>query len=217
MARPISLNPVWLLLDPILLRVRSRLEHLSEVSPSTRHEQQIRRKATIDASATVSLGCAIDAMGPPENLSVGAYSVICGQLATVTSSAILRVGHHSFLGQGSRIWAQESVLIGDHVLIAHLVDIHDTNSHSVRWPDRRADSIKQYEERVQLDHQRVTSAPVIIEDDVWIGFKSTVLKGVTIGRGAVIAAGSLVTHDIPPFTLVAGAPARVVRRLEPAE
>ena len=54
---------------------------------------------------------------------------------------------------------------------------------------------------------------VVIEDDAWIGFKSSVLKGVTIGRGAIIAAGSVVTKDVPPFTLVAGNPAKVIREL----
>jgi len=53
----------------------------------------------------------------------------------------------------------------------------------------------------------------VIEDDVWIGFKATILKGVTIGRGSVIAAGSVVTKDVPPYTLVAGNPAQIIRSL----
>jgi acetyltransferase-like isoleucine patch superfamily enzyme len=58
-------------------------------------------------------------------------------------------------------------------------------------------------------------APVVIEEDVWIGTNCMVLKGVTIGRGAVIAAGAVVTKDVPPFTVAAGNPARVIKRIEP--
>ena len=60
----------------------------------------------------------------------------------------------------------------------------------------------------------VESSPIIIEDDVWIGFKSSILKGVTIGRGAIVAAGSVVTKAVPEYSLVAGNPAVVIRRLE---
>ncbi|MCO6476121.1 MAG: hypothetical protein J5I94_05830 [Phaeodactylibacter sp.] len=60
------------------------------------------------------------------------------------------------------------------------------------------------------------SAPIIIEDDVWLGARSIVLKGVTIGRGAVVAAGAVATRDVPPYTMVGGVPAKVIRRLSPA-
>jgi acetyltransferase-like isoleucine patch superfamily enzyme len=61
----------------------------------------------------------------------------------------------------------------------------------------------------------VEERPVVIEDDVWIGFGSAVLKGVTIGRGAVVAAMSVVTKDVPAYTIVAGNPAREIGRSEP--
>lgn len=61
----------------------------------------------------------------------------------------------------------------------------------------------------------VSKGPVIIEDNVWIGDKATILPNVRIGFGSIIAANSVVTRDIPPFSIVAGAPARVVKRLCP--
>jgi acetyltransferase-like isoleucine patch superfamily enzyme len=63
----------------------------------------------------------------------------------------------------------------------------------------------------------VKTAPVIIEDDVWLGTNAVVLPGVRVGRGAIVGAGAVVTRDVPPFTVVAGVPARAVRTLEPVE
>ncbi|MCZ8192279.1 MAG: DapH/DapD/GlmU-related protein, partial [Microcystis sp. LE19-338.1B] len=59
----------------------------------------------------------------------------------------------------------------------------------------------------------IQSAPVVIEDHVWIGFNVGILKGVTIGKGAIIGAGSVVTKDVEPFTVVAGNPAKIIKRL----
>ncbi|MFC5535793.1 acyltransferase [Rhodocytophaga aerolata] len=59
-------------------------------------------------------------------------------------------------------------------------------------------------------------APVIIEDNVWLATRCTILKGVTIGKGAVVAAGAVVTKDVPPYTLVGGVPAKVIRYLTPS-
>ena len=60
-------------------------------------------------------------------------------------------------------------------------------------------------------------APIVIGDKVWIGANATVLPGVTIGKGAIVAAGAVVTRDVPPNTIVAGVPARVVREIRPGE
>jgi maltose O-acetyltransferase len=57
---------------------------------------------------------------------------------------------------------------------------------------------------------------VIIEDNVWLATRCTILKGVTIGHGAVVAAGAVVTRDVPPYTLVGGVPAKIIRYIEPA-
>ena len=66
------------------------------------------------------------------------------------------------------------------------------------------------------DHtQPGRACPVVIEDDVWLAARVVVLKGVTIGRGAVVAAGAVVTKDVPPYTLVGGVPAKFIRALEP--
>src|SRR5262249_49063058 len=124
------------------------------------------------------------------------------------------IGHHCFVGEGSQIWAFKRIDIGNYVLISHLVDIHDGDTHPLDAELRRQHCIDLFERKHATDYASVPAVPVVIEDDVWIGFKSTILKGVTIGKGAVVGAGSVVTKNVPAYTLVAGNPARVLGRLD---
>ncbi len=107
----------------------------------------------------------------------------------------LLVGRNSRLN-GVHIDARALVSIGENVRIAPYTIILDSDFHDVR--DHFAEG---------------ASKPVYIEDDVWIATRATVLKGVRIGKGAVVAAGAIVTKDVPPFCVAAGIPARVVKRL----
>src|SRR5262249_48718165 len=90
----------------------------------------------------------------------------------------------------------------------------DNNSHSLSWQERRQeiDAILPHLWGSRPSHD-LNARAVVIEDDVWIGFNSVVLKGVRIGRGAIIGASTVVNHDVPPFTLVVGNPMRIVRVL----
>ena len=94
------------------------------------------------------------------------------------------------------------------------MDIHDSNSHSLNWEARRTEAEMLFRDFVTSSGKGVKTATVHIEDDVWVGFKATILKGVRVGARSIIAAGSLVTKDVPPDTLVAGSPAKIVRSLD---
>lgn len=85
----------------------------------------------------------------------------------------------------------------------------DTNSHSVDYQVRRHDLDDLYNGKKNWDV--VDCKTIHIQDDAWIGFNSTRLKGVTIGKGAIVAAGSVVTKDVPAFSVVAGNPAKIIR------
>jgi acetyltransferase-like isoleucine patch superfamily enzyme len=108
----------------------------------------------------------------------------------------LTIGNNVFINVGVSISAQSQVTLGNNVQIANLVSIMDSDFHGL-------------EERDSLP----SPEPIYIEDDVWIATKATILKGVTIGKGAVVAAHAVVTHDVEPYTLVGGVPARLIRRL----
>jgi len=107
--------------------------------------------------------------------------------------------------------AAQQVEIGNDVLIAFGCSIVDHNSHSLDWRVRKNDTGSWIQGL--KDWSQVKIAPVRIGDLAWIGFNSIILKGVVIGEGAVIAAGSVVTKDVPPYTVVGGNPARIIREV----
>jgi acetyltransferase-like isoleucine patch superfamily enzyme len=173
--------------------------------------------ASIDPSATLHPTAQIENFfGQPEAIVVGAHTHVRGRLLTFWDGGKITIGDWCYVGEDTRIWSQSSITIGNYVLIAHLVDIHDTNSHPIDWRERRLDTEALLSGRYRTPTQTV-SAPVTIEDDAWIGFKATIMKGVTIGRGAVVSAGALVTKDVEPWTVVGGNPAKVIAELSPAE
>ncbi|RWD52505.1 acyltransferase [Mesorhizobium sp.] len=120
----------------------------------------------------------------------------------VGASGKLSIGDNVGIS-GASIFCVENIAIGNNVLVGVNCNIFDTDFHAVDYLDRR--------------HGRGTlSAPIVIEDDVWLCANVTVLKGVRIGARSVIAAGSVVTSDIPPNCLAGGVPCKVIRSLAPA-
>ena len=135
-------------------------------------------------------------------LKVGDRSRIMGRLHVTGSGAWqnrLAVGADTFLTGPVRIDLDASVSIGDRVRIGHDVMLLTVN-HEI------GDS----EQRCSANFAR----PIIIGDGAWLASRCIILPGVSIGKGAVVAAGAVVTRDVPPDTMVAGAPARVVRSFD---
>jgi acetyltransferase-like isoleucine patch superfamily enzyme len=86
--------------------------------------------------------------------------------------------------------------------------------------EHRYDGLSTYPFRTKLglcENESITRGPVVLEDDVWLGLRVTVMSGVTIGRGAVVAAGAVVTKDVPPYAIVGGVPAKVIKYRFPQE
>ncbi len=109
----------------------------------------------------------------------------------VGKNAVLRIGNGTYLNRNTVVIAQEKIEIGKMCRIAWDVVIMDSDLHPIA-------------------NRPLENKPVIIEDDVWIGCRCIILKGVRIGKGAIIAAGSVVTKNIPPGSIAAGVPARVL-------
>lgn len=122
----------------------------------------------------------------------GDMRIYTGCSIDICTGATLTLGS-GYINNGARIVVFERIEIGNNVAISENVTFRDSDNHIIEGS------------------QKPVSLPITIEDNVWIGINVTILKGVTVGKGAVIAANSLVNKDVPPGTLVAGNPARVVR------
>lgn len=148
---------------------------------------------------------------PKSNLIVGTDSWIKTKVVYGQQGAVLQVGSRSFIGGRGLISIAKSVEIGNDVLIAWDVTIMDNASHSVRFSERANDALDWKCEKKDWTH--VPIRPVKIKDKVWIATGAILLPGVTIGEGAVVGAGSIVTRDVPDWTIVAGNPARTIQEL----
>jgi acetyltransferase-like isoleucine patch superfamily enzyme len=114
--------------------------------------------------------------------------------------AELTIGNNTFVNTGTILSASNRIVIGHNVQIANQVILMDGDFHGVEDRD-------------------LMKAPseIIIEDNVWIATRAMILKGVTIGKGSTVAAGAVVTKSVPPYTLVGGVPAKIIRQLNKPE
>ncbi|MFA6204149.1 MAG: DapH/DapD/GlmU-related protein [Gallionella sp.] len=140
---------------------------------------------------------------------------IGSQLLSVEFRGENRVGDNTIIqGAGKMVWGEgtycgafcvigvnNEIRLGAQVMMGDAVSIRDT--------DHKCDDLS-----IPMRFQGMVTEPVDIEDDVWIGHGATILKGVRIGRGAIIAAGAVVTRDVAPFTIVGGVPAKFIRSRE---
>jgi len=143
-------------------------------------------------------------------LTIGEGSIIEGNLVIERSGASITIGSNTFIGN-SILASAVHIEVGDNVLISWGSNIVDHNSHAIAWSKRQHDVRDWY--RGEKDWSHVVTQPVLIGNRSWIGLNVIILKGVNIGEGAIVAAGSVVTKDVPPWTIVGGNPARTIREI----
>jgi acetyltransferase-like isoleucine patch superfamily enzyme len=121
------------------------------------------------------------------------------KIYTSMPKAVVSVGDNTRL-HGTCIHAYDRISIGDNCLIAANCQIFDCNRHELSFdnPEKRLEST-------------IKASPITIKDNVWIGANSIILPGVNIGEGSVVAAGSIVNKDVPPYSLVGGNPAKIIK------
>lgn len=146
-------------------------------------------------------------------LTIGEQTQVPAMITFERERACISIGQRSFIN--GHLIAAQSISIGDDVLVAWNVTIVDHNSHATAFSKRSQDAVNWLVGQKNWSHVKI--APVIISDKVWLGFNSIILKGITIGEGAIIAAGSVVTKDVPPWTIVGGNPAQVIRKISADE
>lgn len=151
--------------------------------------------------------------GEATKIKIGAGTHITGIIQVFKNCGRVTIGDNCFLGDYSRIISAENVQIGHRVQIAHMCSIMDNDVHSMD-PDKRHKEYLSNVSNGQIDLFGIPKKEIIIEDDVWIASHCIIMKGVKIGRGAIIGAGSVVTKNIPPSVIVHGNPAKIIRSIK---
>lgn len=179
----------------------------------------LERYAEIGNSVNRGISIRLDKPQDRKYLFIGDDSIVGGNFIFESEAGKITIGNHSYVGGGTFI-SRSSIEIGDNVTIAWGGTMYDHDSHSLDFMKRRKDIDDELSDIrggrnfiAHKDWSDVKSKPIRICDDAWIGMNVIILKGVTVGEGAVVGAGSVVTKDVPSWTVVAGNPAKVVKRL----
>ena len=153
-------------------------------------------------------------------ITIGENSMLGCSFIFESDIGSISVGDNTYIGGGTSLISRNNIEIGNHVTIAWGCTLYDHNSHSLDYKERQIDIERQNADYgngrsfiASKNWSVVKSKPIIIQDNVWIGFDSVILSGVTIGEGAIVGAKSVVRADVEPWTVVAGNPAVVIKRL----
>jgi acetyltransferase-like isoleucine patch superfamily enzyme len=170
------------------------------------------KKGNIDSSVKFSVTANLQNLQNDfEAISFGENTNIEGLIMVYPYGGKISIGKHCSLSPNSRIISCLNISIGNRVLIAHNVNIIDNNSHPLDAALRHQDFIESF--TIGMQPHDLNAAPIVIEDDVWIGHNTTILKGVNIGKGVIIGSNSVVTKDLEPFTVYVGNPLRMIKKI----
>jgi len=142
------------------------------------------------------------------HFEVGEGSIVEGSLVAEREGASIIIGRNTSI-RNSLIASATKIEIGDDIFISWGCTIFDHDSHALGWKHRQQDIDRHHEKNWTY----VAIKPVKIGNKSWIGLNAIILKGVEIGEGSVVAAGSVVTKSVPPWTLVSGNPAKAIREI----
>jgi len=145
------------------------------------------------------------------HIVIGKDCRIQGSLVTETAGSRIDIADNVFIGGETIFDCAVHISIGEDVQISYQCLLMDSDNHSISYSVRKNDVHKF--RNMEPDWSVAKSAPIKVNKGAWIGARTIILKGVTIGEGAVVGAGSVVTKDVPAWTIVAGNPARVIREI----
>jgi acetyltransferase-like isoleucine patch superfamily enzyme len=175
-------------------------------------KRNFKQKALIGKSFFAGPNSSCINWNSQESIDIGNNVTLLGKLHCAEKGKI-KIGDFTRIEFRTEIGAADSISIGKCVIISHDVYIYDNNNHPISPKEREQLSLSSFNHEYNSWYNSTISS-VKIEDNVWIGMNCIILKGVTIGEGAIVAAGSVVTKDVPAFSIVAGNPAKVVKMIE---
>lgn len=185
----------------------------------------IRNKKNISISDSVILlkSCTFrfDGLNKDNLIKIGDDSMVGCSFVFETDQGTVSIGNGCYVAAATTFISRSSISVGDNVTIAWGCTFYDHNSHSLSYQERIKDIKRQNNDFREgrdfifsKDWSVVKTRPITVSNNVWIGFDSVILAGVTIGEGAIIGARSVVRDDVEPWTVVAGNPAAIIRRLK---
>lgn len=145
-------------------------------------------------------------------IRIGSNTHIRGELLIFPYGGEIQIGDTSYVGEGTRLWSGDKIIIGNHVGISHNVNIVDW-AHKTDHLERAKEFEQLFSKGHPTENEGIPTAPIVIENYVAIYANASIARGVRIGEGSVISAGSVVLSDVPPFTLMLGNPARPMKNL----
>lgn len=199
------------MLRKLYYNICERIYSVGRLRAEKKRIERLKTQGIIPQSSVIhETGSLLNLAGKGGEINVGENCHIYGSLTVL--SGIITVGDYCTIGDMTRIVSRKSITIGNRVMIAHNVNIFDNNSHPTDAVLRHQDFLANYNGNTKEFDAK--AAEIIIEDDVWIGFNSIILKGVKIGQGAIIGAGSIVAKDVEPWTINVGNPLRIAHKLK---
>jgi acetyltransferase-like isoleucine patch superfamily enzyme len=159
-----------------------------------------------------SLFCRIDKRHINSKILIGNDCLINGRLVTETETSQINIKDNVFIGGNTIIDCKHEIIIENDVLVSYECIIFDHDSHSVISSERKND-LSDFKDN-NLKWKNIKSKKILIKKNAWICARSIILKGVTIGEGSIVAAGSVVTEDVPDYSLVAGNPAKFLKKVK---
>ena len=170
-------------------------------------------KITTSGPVFMNFGTGIIGQKNKNQIVLGKNVRLSGWL-TILDKGKITIGDFTIIGPHTVIQSWNNVTIGAYCMISPDVWIQDNNSHSIYAQDRLVDMLGSRDfNDIDVGIIEAVSKPIVIGNHVWIGRRAMIFKGVTIGDRAIVAAGSVVTHDVPPDAIVAGKPAKIVKKI----
>lgn len=174
-------------------------------------------RAAIGASFTSSTRTTITNRGDINQVVIGNFVTLLDDELTCYKSGSIRIGNYVWMSLRGQIISCTNVTIGNYCIFARDVYISDTNEHPTNFIARREQTIAYLEKGELPDRYQSKTSPIKIGNDVWVGERAIILKGVNLGEGCIVGAGSVVTGSFPAHCLIAGNPAKIVRILSNEE
>ncbi|MDJ1471637.1 acyltransferase [Xanthocytophaga flava] len=193
--------------------INNNIDSIEEAIDNNKIDKCLKQVTLAPSSRFYKQATVFNLQNDRKRIIIGENTHLRGNLQLFAYGGYLTIGNNCYIGENSYIWSGDRIDIGNNVLISHNVSIIDSNSHELNHLERATGYLTIINEGHPKEKGSILTAPIKIKDHAWISFNSIILKGVTIGEGAVVAAGSVVTKDVPDYALVAGNPAKIIKYL----